>query len=228
MDDALAMFDGVKYELDQTQAAEFDIADFNYFIGKAVGNCVKRELEVFELTQTVSDKIAPLIKFAEMVFNANSSTDVRKAALPGDYRHVVSSLVKLRYKAATTAHANGDIRRKFSKRITGDNWSFTMDNHYLKPMISDSDVDLYHRVVGNELNVLIDTPEKPETKAFIESVTLEYISKPPAIEINDDEEIVVDTVFPSHFNQEIVTECAKLFLENEANQRAASIVAVNQ
>lgn len=228
MNDALAMFEGVKYELDQYQSAEFDIADFNYFINKAVSNLVKKELDSFELTQVVTDKIAPLVKSSVLAFNADSTTDVRKAALPGDYRHVVSSLVKLRYKVASTAYALNADRSKFSKRITGDNWSFTMDNHYLRPLISDSDIDIYHRVIGTELNVLIDTPERPETGAFILSVALEYISKPLKIEIDEDEEIVVDTVFPEHFNQEIVTECAKLFLENEANQRAASIAAVNQ
>jgi hypothetical protein len=228
MTDALKMFEGVKYELDQVQSAEFDISDFNYFINKAIENRVKSELDQFELTQKVSDKIAPLVKSDTLNFNADSTTDVRKAALPDDYRHVVSSLVKLRYKAATTVYAVSAERSKHSKRITGDNWSFTMDNYYMRPLISDSDIDLYHRVIGSELNVLIDTPEYPETKAFIASVELEYIKKIPVVEISEDEEIVVDTVFPPHFNQEIVTECAKLFLENEANQRAASIVAVNQ
>ncbi len=229
MTDALKMYEGVKIELDQYQSPSFDVQDFNFFLPKAVEHCVKKELDGFELTQKVTDKLAPLIKISDplLIFNADNTTDVREKELPADYRHVVSSLVRLRYKTATTAFTAGTKRSSFSRRLTGDLWAFVMEDYYLRPLVSDADVRLYHRVIGNKLSILIDTPVYPETTVVIEDVKLEYISQPPVIKLNNNLTIAVDTVFPVHFNQEIVTTCARLFLENNESSRQQTIAEVN-
>src|SRR5690606_9659088 len=174
---ALDMYRGVLFELDKYESPEFDVEDFNWFIVLATDKWLKGELDRYEITQEVSDRISCLIDSAEISFNPDNNTDLREADLPENYRHLVRCLVKLRYKTSTPVYTLGAKRQKHSRRITGDGQAATMDNYYLRPLVSDSDLDLFHRVVGNKLSVMFDTPEAPNETVTIESVTIEYFKK---------------------------------------------------
>lgn len=224
--DAVDMYRGVLFELDRYESPEFDVEDFNWFIVLATDKWLKNELAQYELTQEVSDKISCLISTAEILFNPDNSTDVREANLPEDYRHLVRCLVKLRYKSSTPVHSAGDTRQKHSRRITGDGQAATMDNYYLRPLVTDSDLDLFHRVVGNKLSIMFDTPEAPNQTVTIQSATIEYFKKAPKIKINESMQVVTDTPFPEHASREIVKICADLFLENNGSQRLQSHMAI--
>lgn len=228
MTNAAQMYEGVLIELDQYQSAEFDAQDFNYFMPKAVEKLLKPELDALELTQKVTDKLRPLITVSDVIpVNPTNATDVRKITLPEDYRHVVSVLVRLRYKTATTAFALNSLRSDYSKRLTGDSQAFINENSYLRPLVSDASLRVYHRVIGNEIHVVLDTPKHPESRVVIQDIVLEYIRTAPEIRLNNDLSIDQDTVFPSHFNKEFVTACAKLFLENEESSRLQAFDVAN-
>lgn len=228
MTSAAQMYEGVLIELDQYQSAEFDVQDFNYFMPSAVEKLLKPELDAFELTQTVTDKLRPIIKVSSAIeLNPTNTTDVRKITLPGDYRHVVSVLVRLRYKTPSTAYAANALRSTYSKRLTGDSQAQIDENSYLRPLVSDADVRVYHRVIGNELHVILDTHRYPETKVVIQDIVLEYIRTAPEIRLNDDLTVAQETIFPAHFNREFVKACARLFLENEESARLQSFDVAN-
>lgn len=228
MTTALAMYEGVLYELRKVQSPDFDVSDFNYFMPSAVEKWLKGQLDEFELTQKVTDKISCLVKASDpIVFNADNTTDVRLKDLPGDYRHLVNCLVRLRYKAVTPVYAVNSTRRDYTKRYTGDGKVNIEDNYYLRPLVSDSDVRLYHRTIGNKLSILFDTPAYPNTTVVIADAVIEYISEPQPIALNEDFTTLHETPFPSHANMEIVKICADLFLENGESPRLQSHIAVN-
>lgn len=228
MTNATEMYEGVLLEVDQRSSANFDVQDFNYFMGQAVEDVLQPELDAFELTQKVTDGLRPLVKVSEPIpVNADSSTDVRKLTVPEDYRHIVSCLLTLRQKVASTAFAVGALRKEYTKRLTGDSMAHVFDNSYLRPLVSDPDLRLYHRIIGNDVQLYFDTPKYPNSAVNIADATLEYVSTAPAIILNDDLSIDSDTVFPEHMNRKFVKRCAKLFLENEESARLPSYDAVN-
>lgn len=230
MTDALEMYKGVLLELDSKFGSEeFDVEDFNYFIAKATEKWFSDQLDLFEETQKVSDKISCMITTETIVFNATNGTADTVKVLPGDYRHLVNCLVSLRYKTATGAYAINAIRKDYSKRYTGDGQASLMDNFYLKPLVSDADVRLYHRIIGNELSILTESVKEPNTTIVIASALIEYFEVLPNIELDPaDNSIVTDTPFAAHANREIVTLCAQLFLEENESQRLQTHAAVNQ
>jgi hypothetical protein len=228
MTDALAMYKGVLFELNKFQSADFDIEDFNYFMPDAVEKWLKAEIDQYETTQKVTDKISCLIKLsAIIVLNSDNSSDVREFNIPEDYRHFVSCQVRLRYKQATPVHSVNAKRHGFTKRFTGDNKVNILDNYYLKPLVSDSDLRLYHRLTGKKVSILFDTEAYPNAAVTVESAQLEYISIPQAIELNEDYTIKSNTQFPEHANREIVKVCAGLFLENNQSQRLQTHSIIN-
>lgn len=228
MINALAMYEAVLFEIDEFQSGVFDYEDFNYWMPKAVDKWLKVQLKEYETNQVIADRISCIVKLSdEIVFNANDTTELRQADVPVNYRHLLNCLVSLRYKQATLSYAIGNVRKAYTKRYTGDNQVSFMDNYYTKPLVSDPDVRLYHRVIGNKVSILYDTPAELNSSVVIKSVVLEYFQEPPTIEISESLVIVQDTVFPEHSNREIVKVCAALFLENEESRRLQSHAAIN-
>lgn len=228
MIDALAMYEAVLFEIDQFQSGVFDFEDFNYWMPKAVDKWLKEQLLEYEKNQVIADKISCIVKQSnEIILNADNTTELRQADVPDDYRHLLNCLVSLRYKQATLSYAIGDVRKAYTKRYTGDNQVSFMDNSYTKPLVSDPDVRLYHRVIGNKVSILYDTPAELNSAVVIKSVVLEYFQQPPTIELGESLAIVQDTVFPEHSNREIVRVCAALFLESEESRRLQSHAAIN-
>lgn len=228
------MYAGVLYEINKFESADFDYSDFNHFINQALELWLKEILEVYELTQVISDKIAPLIVSTTVVadptfysWNPTVGTDIREKTVPTDYRHVLSCLTKFRYKTATNSFAVNDRRSTVSKRVTGDSWSSILDNRYLRPLVSDSDMRLYHRVTGNKIGLHFDTPTYPNVTVNIENVIMEYVKQPVVMEIDEEFAVVTgkDTVFSPSVNRELVLICSKLFLENYQSPRLQTIAA---
>ncbi len=230
MTDGLAMYGGVLYELNKHQSPDFEVEDFNHFMGMSIEKWLKNELQKFELNQVVTDSLAPLIKVTtpELSFNATDATDVREKDLPEDYRHVVSCLVTLRHKVATTGNIVGTKRRDFTKRLTGDSWAAIYDNSYFRPLVADSDMRLYHRIVGNKVGIYFDTVTYPNTTVVIETIKMEYISQPTPIELDTNLTVTSDTVFSESVNRALVVICADLFLENNQSQRLQSHAVINK
>jgi hypothetical protein len=223
MSDALAIYAGFLYEINKWESAEAEVSDFNHFIGMSIEQWLKEELTAFELTQVVTDNLSPLIAKTENTpffsWNPTNLTGIREKELPSDYRHAVSCLITLRQKIASNAYAINAKRNVLTKRLTGESWASIMDNRYFRPLVSDSEMRLYHRVTGNKVSILLDTPTYPNTSVVIESVDMEYIKQPVSIRIDDDLTIIDDTVFSESVNRKLATLSAKLFLENQNSQR---------
>lgn len=230
MTDALAMYEGVLYELNKYQSPDFEVEDFNHFMGMAVEKWLTIQVKEFELNQIITDRLAPLIKVTDPVlsFNPTNATNVQEVLYPGDYRHVVSCLVTMRYKAATVVNPIGKKRLDFTKRVTGDSWAAIYDNSYLRPLVTDSDMRLYHRIVGNKVGIYFDTVAYPNSNVVIESVKMEYIKQPVPIEIDTNLTIIQDTVFSESVNRALVVLCADLFLENHQSPRLQSHAVINK
>jgi hypothetical protein len=186
MIDAQAMYEAVLHEIDEFHSGVFDYEDFNYWMPKAVDKWLKEQLLEYERTQIVADKISCLVKITdELSLNPDDTTSLREADVPEDYRHLLNCLLTLRYKQATLSYAIGVKRKAYTRRYTGDNQVTFMDNYYTKPLVSDADVRTYHRVIGNKVSILYDTPVEPNASVVIESVVLEYFQEPPAIELDE-------------------------------------------
>jgi hypothetical protein len=229
MKDALAMYQSVLYEIDQFQSAVFDYEDFNYWMPKAVNIWYSRQLEEYEKTQVVADRISCMVKQTNsIVLNApTTTTSDKQFDVPEDYRHLLNCLSTLRYRQATPSYPAGSKRSAYTKRYTGDNQASFMDNYYTKPLVSDADVRVYHRVIGNKVFILYDTPVHENPSVVIESVVMEYFMQPPPVQLSQALIIVQDTLFPEHSNREIIKICAALFLENEQSQRLQTHAAIN-
>lgn len=228
MTDALAMYTGVLQELNRVESPDFDVDDFNYFMPQATEKWLKVQLDQFEITQKITDKISCLVKQTSPIsLNPNNTTNVKQFDLPGDYRHIVNCLIRLRYKLSTNVYAVGDKREVYTQRYTGDGQVSFTDNYYTKPLVSDSDDRLYHRVIGNKVSVLLDTPKYSNDSVRIETVVMEYIAKAPNIKLNANFTVDIDTVFPEHCNREIVVVCSRLFLDRHESQRKESQIAID-
>jgi hypothetical protein len=231
MTNAVEIYKGVLHELNKFQSPDFDVDDFNHFVNQAVEVWLAGELKAFEVTQIVSDDLSPVIRSTKETpffsFNPTNSTDVREKTVPDDYRNVLTCLVTIRYKAGTNAFSVGNKRYDFTKRLSGDAFASIMDNRYFRPLVSDSEMRLYHRVTGSKLGILLDTPKYPNTDVVIESVDMEYLSQPDPIELDEDYEIVTDTIFSESVNRKIAMICTRLFRENHQNERFSQAPAEN-
>lgn len=214
----LKLYQGLLYQLDRFGAPTFEVPEFNYWWNFATRKFINKTLDVFDLTQKVSDALRVLIEPGEEVLNPDDSTDVRKFTLKENYYRLLNCVFKIRFKEARDCFKKADTVLYAAKRMTADLASFALKNTYHKPQYNRP----YYQVVGSDLVLTIDTGDFPDTGVVIEKVNYNYIKAPNVIKLfpsfnPNDESAEEKCNFPEEITDEITKLCLKLILERQGD-----------
>ena len=169
MKTALELYNGVLYELNQFSAAEFDIADFNYFVNKAVERIIDRDILIFKDTQVMSDALRTLQSEISIEFIDELSNPVRVKSLPDGIRDEINVIPTFKYVKEIGCHKSGDKVKYAAKLLTGDMESFILDNSYHRPLVNRP----YYKLIGNEISIKFDNSGENDN-VVISELFLEY------------------------------------------------------
>lgn len=212
----LALYQGLHYQLDRFGAPTFEVAEFNYWWNFGTRKFVNKTLEVFDLTQKVSDALRILTTPGEEVLNVDDTTDVRQVALPEDYYRLLNCIFTIRFKEARECFAIGDKTQYPGLRMTADLEGFALKNTYHKPQYDRP----YYQAIGSDLKLSVDTPDFPDTGVVIEKINFDYIKGPNVVKLESDFTTTEDEnkcEFPEEITDEITKICLKLILERQGD-----------
>lgn len=229
-DTELTLYQDLLRRLDRTGAPSFEVAEFNYWYNLATRKYVNKQLEVYDLSQKISDSLRILIQDPNFTdtLNVDDTTDQRDTDLPEDYYRLLGVIVTFRYKNDTDCNKKGDTFTVTAKRMTSDLRGFARENEYHRPSIS-PDTRVYYQVKASKLFIEFDTPEKPETDVVIASVEMEYARQPTVINLKADFSDPVDSEFPPEINDLITRGCMRLLQDNvgDTNKLQSNIATDN-
>lgn len=215
--DAVLVYESLLREVNRFEAPEIDYLDFNYWIAEGINKLMLDEIESYELSQTVTDTLRAVLKEKEVVVNATSDTDAREFIVETDYRHLMKCFVTFKYKLVTNKYEVNSLRSTHTKRLTGDAEAFIYDNFYQRPLLSDNDSRIYHRVFDNKIRILFEKdPSVPEGVVFINKVKYEYFAEPLKIKlamVEGELESEQNSIFPEHVTKKIIKLTARMILE---------------
>jgi hypothetical protein len=215
----LALYQGLLYQLDRFGAPTFEVPEFNYWWNFATRKFVNKTLEVFDLTQKVSDALRVLTTPGEEILNAvDTDTDVRKIDLPEEYFRLLNCILTIRFKEARECFSKGDKTQHKGTRMTSDLESFALNNTYHKPQWDRP----YYKVVGSELLLMIDTADFADNGIVIEKINFDYIKGPNVVKLYptfdaNDEAPEEKCEFPEEITDEITKICLKLIVERQGD-----------
>lgn len=214
----LALYQGLLYQLDRFGAPTFEVPEFNYWWNFATRKFVNKTLEVFDLTQKVSDALRILTTPGEEILNPDDTTDVRQVDLPDDYYRLLNCMFTLRFKEDRECFAKGAKTQYPGTRMTADLEGFALKNTYHKPQYDRP----YYQAIGNELMLTIDTPDFLDTGVVIEKINFDYIKGPNVVKLYptfdaNDEAPEEKCDFPEEITDEITKICLKLIIERQGD-----------
>jgi len=214
----LALYQGLLYQLDRFGAPTFEVAEFNYWWNFSTRKFLNKTLEVFDLTQKVSDALRVLVEPGEEILNEDDETDVRTQVLPDDYYRLLNCIVTIKFKESRECFVKDDTAAYPAQRLNADLEGFILKNTYHKPQWDRP----YYQTVGDQLVLTIDTPDFQETGVYIEKINFDYIKAPNVVKLYasfdpDDEEDSEKCEFPEEITDDITKVCLKLLLERQGD-----------
>ena len=230
MNSPLKLYQDLLYQLDRYGSPSFEVDDFNYWWNYSIRKYVNRALEVYDLTQKVSDGLAPLISLPQTVsLNATDLTSVKEFALPVDYYRILGCFVIFRITTNYQQYRKPDKHKKKAFRMTADLRGYAEDNTYHMPRFDKP----YYQRRGDSIYIEYETMTYPVSFAVIESVVYEYIKAPVVLTLNSNFTWVGSPAglsqFPVEIDDEIMGICVKTILENIGDvQRLQSNIALSR
>lgn len=239
MANALDLYQGMLYQLDRYGAPSYEVADFNYWWSFATRKYIEKTLEVFDLTQKVTDGLRALVSNETLEYNVDDDdsetpeTFVKFKVLPADYQRLLGVMVNFRVVTAFGCYKVNDIIKKPAHRYNADMAGFIEENTYHRPTIDRP----YHQVKGDNLHIFYDTVAYPNSSVTIDTVDIEYIGQPismvlPATFTAPDPMPTPNTwisQFSQDVNDSITKICVRLILENIENaQRLQTNMALDR
>lgn len=125
-------------EINKTEAPSLLLADYNYFINKAVTSYVNKRYNVYNINQQTSDDLRVLVGTAYITTVTLKTGNPLQGAcyigqLPTDYLHLLSCIVEYTTTRKFKCHASGEKVYFSCKRLTSDMYAGIIANYYAKP-----------------------------------------------------------------------------------------------
>ena len=214
----LDLYQGLLYQLDRYGAPTFEVPEFNYWWNFGTRKFISKTLEVFDLTQKVTDALRALVRNGYVLINETDETSFKKCDLPENYNRLLNCFVTIRFKEDRECYSEGDTLKVKASRLTADLAAYILDNTYHKPRYDRP----YYHVIGNELHLFIDTENTVDEGVVIESVDFQYIGQPNRVKLRTDfdtsQEADEDKCeFDETVTDEITKVTLKLILERQGD-----------
>lgn len=207
-------------ELNKRKAPSLLLADYVYYINKAIQQYVNKMYNLYEVDQQKSDDLKDLIvEDYEIVLSGN------KGDLPDDYLHILKCISEYKVLSDNKCYKEDDIITFGTKRLTSDAETHIENNYYFKPKFNQP----YFKIRGKE--IIIKWGSNP--KFSLEKIYMDYIKTPSYIDLTQEQiDSVIDNSdeleFSEYVCQEIVNELVKLVLENSSDPRLQTNPIINQ
>ena len=216
------VYEALLIELSRVSAPNILLADFNYYLNKAINQYVNKKYSVFETTQQSTDDLRTLI----------SSTPLQKNGLfyelPDDYLHLLS--VTCNYEVGENGYkclSSGSQFSQVAKKATADSLPMILQNYYTRPK---PERPYYKFSSNNTIEIYCGDLDN----LTLTNITIEYIKEPEQVELSlnnleddgNDNSAVLE--FPDYICREIINELISLVMANQADERLAVYPQVNQ
>lgn len=145
---ARELYDYILIELNKIEAPSLLLADYNYFINKAVQQYINLIYAKFEVDQQSTDDLR-VFKASSILIPTKLTTDptvgdivagglfntTYYVDLPADYLHLINCIIEYTVNATNSkCYEKNDKVYFAARRLTSDMYSQILNNAYLKPM----------------------------------------------------------------------------------------------
>ena len=152
------LYEAVLIELNNENAPNLLLEDFNYFANKAIYQYTNKRYNVYDVSQQTTDdlrvlKSTALLPVTKTYSKYQSGTDstfeqvgnnptvedlgfmgaTYEVILPSDYYHILNCICIYDVKKTFKCYNAGDVWRRPATRLTADLYSQIIDNWYLRP-----------------------------------------------------------------------------------------------
>lgn len=202
MKTAVEIYEAFLIELDKFASPDAEVIDFLHSWHTAVYAFIENELRMFELTNTVTDRLRMLsVPYHAEINQPSCDRPVKHLDLPGDYYRLFGVSALFEYaRDERFIKRKGKTFRKPVRKYTADIENFAMENRYYKP----NKERPFYRIEGNRLFLVYDTEDKPADEIFARNISLRYIRQPQKLELSDDFQSFNESEFPVDVNMLIL------------------------
>ena len=134
---ARGAYESLLIELSKESAPSILLADFNYYLNKAIQQYINKRYNIYSINQQTTDDLRVLqaqatinmILVPDAVFEATYN-----AALPSDYWHLLNCICIYKVKKDYKCFKEGAIVRYPAKKLTEDAWPIIIQDYYNRPL----------------------------------------------------------------------------------------------
>ena len=135
---ARQVYEAALTELNKVEAPPLLLADYNYFINKAVSNVVNKRYSVYDENQQARDDLRVLegtaiITSLTPVMNYKLQGACYIGQMPSDYLHILSCIAEYRVSKKYKCFDTTTQIYKGARRLTAAMYPSVIDNYYLQP-----------------------------------------------------------------------------------------------
>ena len=225
-------------ELVKEEAPTLYMEDYLYYFNKAISEYMKTRYELFETNQQLADDMRAWKKtFQPTSLETPIDSIFKTVTVNGEnkkvdlYRHLLSCVIEVTIDRPIT---KCDQRPKTTvsykvTRMSSEIKAGLLGNKYLEAKFYRP----YFEIIDNKIKINVGDIDPKRVK--ISTITIEYLSHPKLVNLEDADIDVTTAVDPSEIlefskevGEEIIKIALKLILERGSNPRLQSNMAVNQ
>lgn len=247
------IYESLLTELGKVSAPSMLLADFNYWINKAIKQVVNKRYALFEVDQQTSDDLRSL--FRQVTLTPDNNNIIK---LPGNYFHILNCICVFEVN-------RGCYKGEFyssAKKLNSDTWPIVMNDYYQRPtykrpyyFLHDLSIKNNSQDQFNQFSEVInidqleqfdeDSSVSPQTEISLDceikwgedknvslkAVKVDYLKTPKIVELTQVQINTIDDTseimeFQDYMCQEIINELVHLVLDTNADSRLQTNLVV--
>jgi hypothetical protein len=225
-------------ELVKEEAPTLYMEDYLYYFNKAISEYMKTRYELFETNQQLADDMRAWKKTFQAtslvipIDSIHKTVTVNGKVIKAEqYRHLLSCVIAVTIdRPITKCDQRPDTTVSYKvTRMSSEIKAGLLGNKYLEAKFYRP----YFEIIDNTIKINVGDIDPKRVK--ISSITIEYLSHPKLVNLEDEDIEVTTTEDPSEIlefskevGEEIIKVALKLILERGSNPRLQSNMAVNQ
>ena len=128
----LQVYEALLIEQNKRKAPSLLLADFNYFVNKAINNYEATRYLLYDKDQLSVDDLGA-IKVVDWPITLTKQGLYYKGTLPTDYLHMLNCLVEFKSNADYSCYEANETFTKKAQRLPSSSARHIEDNYYFKP-----------------------------------------------------------------------------------------------
>lgn len=247
------IYESLLTEIGKVSSPSMLLADFNYWINKAIKQVVNKRYALFEVDQQTSDDLRAL--FRQVTLTPDSNNIVK---LPGDYFHLLNCICVFE---GNRGCYNGEFYSS-AKKLNSDTLPIVMNDYYQRPTykrpyyflhnlsIKSNSQDQYNQFseiinidqleqfdedssISPQTEISLDCEIKwgEDKNVSLKAVKIDYLKTPKIVELTQVQINTIDDTseimeFQDYMCQEIINELVHLVLDTNADPRLQTNLVV--